>query len=189
VIEVSIFMMYAASYAVVLLIIEPLQISAFSGALVGSILFLPHGVRVVATWLFRERAILPLILAEFIITTVFWKTTAGAPTKLVSAIIGGSSAYIVLRMLEFAGMSLSFNSSTIKSLFNWRAVIFVAIVASFINSFGKVFVLRGYYEMNSDIGQILGFLVGDTLGAFVTLCLAMLYFRYRRWYTAVKSNR
>lgn len=187
-IQATIFLMFAASYSLVLLVVDPLQAHYLTGAFIGSILYLPHGVRIVATWLFRERAVLPLILCEFGISLIFWMTTATLPTKLLSAIIGGSSAYVVLRMFEFSGIPLMSHKGINEKMFNWRSILLVSVFASFINSLGKVYIWRGHFERDTDIEQILALLAGDTLGCFAMLLLAMLFFRYRRAYASVRDT-
>ena len=64
---------YLLLFLAVRQIIYPLQqMIAPDAAQYAALIFLPHGVRVIATWLYREKAIVPLLLAHFILYRLFY---------------------------------------------------------------------------------------------------------------------
>ncbi len=66
---VIIVLAYIVGYLVVDFIVAPVQYLYLSRDFtVGSLLFIPHGIRVLAVWLCGSRAILPLIIAELLCT-------------------------------------------------------------------------------------------------------------------------
>jgi biotin transporter BioY len=65
---------YIVGYLVVDFIVAPVQYLYLSRDFtVGSLMFIPHGIRVLAVWLCGSRAILPLIIAELFCTVILWQ--------------------------------------------------------------------------------------------------------------------
>lgn len=62
--EILVLGFYCVSFVVMQYVARPIQDLFIAPTLVGTLLFLPHGVRVIGVWLFGFRAILPLIIGE-----------------------------------------------------------------------------------------------------------------------------
>jgi hypothetical protein len=84
----TILVAFVLAYALVDFVVAPIQHQFISSSVMaGSLLFIPHGIRVLAVWLCGVRAILPLITAEFLGAIFLWqpeprKATVGEDLKL-----------------------------------------------------------------------------------------------------------
>lgn len=181
-IESFIFIVYALSFIVVSWIIDPIQSFFLKDVFLGSLIFLPHGVRVVATWLFMRRAVLPLVFGDFILCFAVWQIDAPIINVMIASTIGGISAFVVIKLFESAGIQLSSKNYRERSLFNWKMILLISTISSFINSIGAVYAFRATLELNDELAQLTAFLIGDTIGALAMLIVSMLFFRYRRFY-------
>ena len=166
-----IFLSFFISFALVEFIISPLQKSfVSSGEMIVSLLFIPHGIRVVATWLCGRRAVTPLILAELFGTAVLWQPEANFSTMLSSAMIGGLCVYFIFELFRLAGVNL-YQDGKDRLLVNWKLLILMASIASVLNSIGKEFFWRDVSLELLDPSVIIRFWVGDTVGVFFCLLL------------------
>ena len=85
-----IFITFVLAFALVDFVVEPVQHYFLSSSVIaGSLLFIPHGIRVLAVWLCGVRAILPLICAELFSCIFLWKPDIGLDVFLGSAMVGG----------------------------------------------------------------------------------------------------
>jgi len=79
---------YTLGYLLVNYIVAPVQYLYLSRDFtVGSLLFIPHGIRVLAVWLCGSRAILPLIIAELFCTVMLWQPDVALSVSLGSAMV------------------------------------------------------------------------------------------------------
>ena len=174
---------YLVSFALVDWVIAPIQTYLLSSeALIGSLLFLPHGVRVLSAMLMGWRAFPALFLAHVLGIILIWEPGAALHFEelILLAIVGSASALLVWSAMRMAGIELA-QSGRLGD--NWRLVIFVGAVASFVNSLGTVAVIAVVHpEMvgATSLTQISVFAIGDTLGAFGLLLLLVLMRRIWR---------
>ena len=102
-----IFTVFFLSFALVQFITSPLQQVFLSAAVMpGSLFFIPHGIRVVATWLCGARAVVPLILAELLGTLVLWQPAVDFNAMVGSSIVGGLCVYCVFEVFRLARYQL-----------------------------------------------------------------------------------
>ena len=157
---------------------SPLQQLFLSAAVMpGSLLFIPHGIRVVATWLCGARAMVPLILAELFGTMVLWQPAIDFNAMVGSSIVGGLCVYCVFEVFRLSGINL-YNDGEHCSLVNWKLLIIIASIASVLNSGGKNMFLGDIPSELNDLSIVTLFWVGDTLG--VVLCLLLMIFIKRK---------
>lgn len=152
---------------------RPIQDAFLTSTLVGTLLFLPHGVRVIGAWLIGHRSILPLVLGE-----VFGMYFVGyfhlpMAAVLQGAVVGGVSCFLAFEIFRLAGQNLYLGES--KPLISWRMLILLAGIGSVFNSFGHIIAYRDAFSFEDDIVQVLGFLVGD-IGGTVVLLLVLVFF-------------
>ncbi|WP_108386980.1 hypothetical protein [Yoonia sediminilitoris] len=136
-----------------------------------SLLFLPHGVRILSAWLMGWWSI-PL----FAPTALFWHwINFGVDGFTLVGIIGVFSG-IVCATLTFWALSLvgmDFRLSAARKA-NWRDVMLAGCIASTINTFG----MGWAFEHN--LATLVGYFVGDVTGLFACMFLLMLFFKATR---------
>ena len=168
---VIIVLAYIVGYLVVDFIVAPVQYLYLSRDFtVGSLLFIPHGIRGLAVWLCGSRAILPLIIAELFCTVMLWQPDVALSTSLGSSMVGGLCVYLTFELFRLAGIEMRPDGKD-SALTNWRSLILLASIASVFNSVGKQIFFGGLAPLADEI-LILGiFWIGDTLGTFACLLL------------------
>ena len=166
-----IFIAFVLAYALVGFVVEPIQHQFLSSStMAGSLLFIPHGIRVLAVWLCGVRAILPLIAAEFLGGIFLWQPDVGLDVLLGSSMVGGLCVYLTFEVFRLAGIEMRPDGKDF-ALTNWKSLILLASIASVFNSIGKQIFFGSLAPLTDEV-LILGiFWVGDTLGTFACLLL------------------
>ena len=94
-------------YLLVDYIVAPVQYLFLSRDFtVGSLLFIPHGIRVLAVWLCGPRAILPLIIAELLNTVLLWQPDVAISASLGSSMVGGLCVYLTFEVFRLADIEM-----------------------------------------------------------------------------------
>jgi len=168
---VIIVLAYIVGYLVVDFIVAPVQYLYLSRDFtVGSLLFIPHGIRVLAVWLCGSRAILPLIISELTCTVLLWQPDVAISTSLGSSMVGGLCVYLTFEVFRLAGIEMRPDGKD-SALTNWRSLILLASIASVFNSVGKQIFFGSLVPLADEI-LILGiFWIGDTIGTLACLLL------------------
>ena len=162
---------YTVGYLLVNYIVAPVQYLYLSRDFtVGSLLFIPHGIRVLAVWLCGSRAILPLIIAEFLCTVLLWQPDVGLSASLGSAMVGGLCVYLTFEVFRLAGIEMRPDGKD-SALTNWKSLILLASIASVFNSVGKQIFFGGLAPLADEVLILAMFWIGDTLGTFACLLL------------------
>jgi hypothetical protein len=164
---------FLASYLLVAKVISPIQSQYILNTELVSLLFLPHGVRVLTCVLYGPRlGAFYLFAAE--ILTVFWAGNLADYDPLTLTIlftVGALSVPIAFVFLQFIHEDTKIgltkvNHNTIKT------IAYLALISSIINSIGHALVLDGFSAFEVHPRIILKFLTGDLLGTLVLfLCL------------------
>ena len=166
-----IFIAFVLAYALVNFVVEPIQHQFLSSStMAGSLLFIPHGIRVLAVWLCGVRAILPLIVAEFLGGIFLWQPDVGLDVLLGSSMVGGLGVYLTFELFRLAGIEMHPDGKD-SALTNWRSLILLASIASVFNSIGKQIFFESLAPLTDEILILAMFWVGDTLGTFACLLL------------------
>jgi len=164
---------FLASYLLVAKVLTPIQSQYISNSDLVSLLFLPHGVRVLACILYGPRlGAFYLFSAE--ILTVFWVGRIGDYDPLTLTLlyaVGSLCVPIAFIFLQFIHEDTKIgltkvNHNTIKT------IAYLALISSILNSIGHALVLDGFSAFEVKPRIILQFLTGDLLGTLVLfLCL------------------
>ena len=166
-----IFISFVLAFALVDLVVEPVQHQFLSSStMAGSLLFIPHGIRVLAVWLCGVRAILPLIAAELFSCIFLWQPDVGLDVFLGSAMVGGLCVYLTFEVFRLAGIEMRPDGKD-SALTNWKSLILIASIASVFNSIGKQIFFGSLAPLTDEIISIAMFWIGDTLGTFACLLL------------------
>jgi hypothetical protein len=162
---------FVLAYALVNFVVEPIQHQFLSSStMAGSLLFIPHGIRVLAVWLCGVRAILPLIAAEFLGGIFLWQPDVGLDVLLGSSMVGGLGVYSTFELFRLAGIEMQPDGKD-SALTNWKSLILLASIASVFNSVGKQIFFESLAPLTDEILILAMFWVGDTLGTFACLLL------------------
>jgi hypothetical protein len=166
-----IFIAFVLAYALVDFVVEPIQHQFVSSSVMaGSLLFIPHGIRVLSVWLCGARALLPLIAAEFLGGIFLWQPDVGLDVLFGSSMVGGLGVYLTFEVFRLAGIEMRPDGKD-SALTNWRSLILLASIASVFNSIGKQIFFGSLAPLTDEIISIAMFWVGDTLGTFACLLL------------------
>ena len=174
-----IFAAFITAYALVRFVVAPVQNYFIStNEMMGSLLFIPHGIRVLAVWLCGVRAILPLILAELLGGLFLWQPDVGLSGLLGSSMVGGLCVYLTFELFSLAGIELRLDGKD-SALTNWKSLILLASIASVFNSIGKQIFFGSLAPLTDELLILAMFWSGDTLGTFA--CLLLLIVIRRRF--------
>ena len=166
-----IFIGFVLAFALVDFVVAPIQHQfVSSSAMAGSLLFIPHGIRVLAVWLCGVRAILPLMAAEFLGGIFLWQPDVGFDVLLGSSMVGGLCVYLTFELFRSAGIEMRPDGKH-SALTNWKSLILIASIASVFNSIGKQIFFGSLSPLTDEIMTLAMFWIGDTLGTFACLLL------------------
>ena len=135
------------------------------GAMYASILFLPHGVRVISTWLLGPRAVLGLYPAHLLCFWIFNNFSFSAE-MFIQCLPGAFCAPIAFELFRVCGLNLYPGRFEFDGLF-WRRILIVTIVASMINSMltTSFYVIFDQVEIVPEL--LTRFLIGDVMGTII----------------------
>ena len=172
---------YLASYLLVFKVISPIQAQYILNTELVSLLFLPHGVRVLTCVLYGPR-LGAFYLFSATLLTGFWVGMLGDYNPLTLTLlyaVGALSVPIAFVFLQFIHEDTKIgltkvNHNTIKT------IAYLALISSIINSIGHALVLDGFSAFEVQPRIILKFLFGDLLGTLVLfLCLRLVLNRIK----------
>ncbi len=134
-----------------------------------SLLFLPHGVRVLAAWLLGWRAIFALLPGVFIVFATIGGTDVFLPSRLLAITIAVTTVPAVFYALKWVGWDL-FPRADRKPC--WTCIMVVGVVTSFLVS------LLTNLAFGSATEEYIAFLIGDISGLFFLMLGLHFAFRY-----------
>ena len=124
-----------------------------------ALLFLPHGVRVFAFWLFRHQAIIPLLIAHGIHVGIWGHWT---PNLWAPVLAGTFSAYFAFEILRMARLNPFHVVTHDRAV--WGRLVLAGILAAALNTIILQLLIMGYDGPYKELGQVLGYLIGDIAG-------------------------
>ncbi|RBW53874.1 hypothetical protein DS906_16990 [Ruegeria sp. A3M17] len=133
-----------------------------------SLLFLPHGVRVLAAWLLGWRAIFALLPGVFAVFAFLGGADVFLPSRLLAITIAVTTVPGVFYLLKWAGWDL-FPRPDRKPC--WLCVMGVGVITSFLAS------AMTNMSFGSAGVEYIAFLIGDISGLF--FLMLGLYFTFR----------
>ena len=147
---------------------------------IGSILFLPHGCRVIFYCFFGARSLPALYLAEVIGPTLMW------PDEYISFSSIGSlfsllSVVVAVETLKWLKVS-TFSYSILKKInfANYNFLIYVTILSALLNAIFTNFVFSLLNNITIDVIVIARFFIGDVLGTLCFVAFLMILFNLLR---------
>ncbi|MBT5203900.1 MAG: hypothetical protein HOL98_10650 [Gammaproteobacteria bacterium] len=168
--------LFVGSYGIdVLLLIGALRIDPEST--LSFLLFLPHGIRIFATYFLGFWACLPLFLAHLISYQLF----PSADDTLLACLIGASCAPLAFEFFKQAKLNLYYSSSIAD--INSKALVLVGTIASLFNIIGtRLIISADAPESFFSATFFLSYLVGDIIGLILCIVIFNLLFNRLRAY-------
>ena len=179
----TIIVAYVFCHGVTAFVVSPVEtmfapeVSAFA-----SLLYLPHGVRVLSAWFFGWKAFPPLLAGEILSDIVFTEAAVTATHEAVflwSAVIGAGVAPLAFSLLALAGLPLRAGQGRLP---DWKWLLVVGALSSVLSSIGQTFVFSGLVLPENFVKLSVFFALGDLAGLFACLYILMLIFRWIRLY-------
>lgn len=136
-----------------------------------SLLFLPHGVRVLSAWLLGWRSIIIMAPAALYTHWLIMGWSGFSVLGVMGAMCGVTCAAFAFWLVGKYGMDLSLKPD---SNVHWSEVMFVGVIASVFNSLGMGF------AFGHSCGTISGYFIGDITGLFACLLILMVTFKLLR---------
>jgi len=166
------------------LLITPIQQAFFKDITIfASLVYLPHGVRVLATWLWGWKAFFALYAGSFLSDLIFTPEhvqTLLQDALLISIAVGSVSALLAFEVLRLLGRNLYANGTRIM---NWKWLLAVGAMASVINSVGQTYVYSGVILPDHALPVLATYATGDLIGLFVSMLALMMVFRWIRLFS------
>ena len=143
---------------------------------VGSIVYLPHGCRVIFYCFFGARSLPALYAAEITGPTLVWEGkyldywTYASISSLLAVVVA-------VEIVKWSRVS-TFNYNIVKKVnfANYKFLIFVIIISALFNSIFTNLVLSVFNAVNIGVEVIARFFIGDVLGSVVFITFLMILF-------------
>ena len=139
------------------------------------LIFLPAGLRLLSTWYFGARAILPLFLGG-LLTIWLYGNYASVSLAVAQALVGSVSAYLAFELFRICGYDLYASAAATGRATvapHWRNLFLVGLFFSVFN--GLLASILYYNTLNSDnfLPFLLIYIAGDMVGLLVVLMALM----------------
>ena len=141
---------------------------------IASIIFLPHAVRVLSSWLLGPKVLFALIPAE-IITHMIWGLEYHTYQSYLIPFFSASSAVLAFEALRMMGYQV-YPNWHIKP--NWLGVIFAGALASVFNSLSGAYLKSEVFAKDDFLEIIARFIIGDIMGLILSMFILMYLFRF-----------
>ncbi len=175
---------YVLCHGTVALVITPIQsyylpeVSIFA-----SLVYLPHGVRVLATWLLGLRAVVPLFIGNLAASFLFrsdaeWQLLE--PALMNSMLVSALGAYMVFEVFRLFGKNLYTSGTDVSVKDAWKWLLLVGVLSSVLNSLGQSIVFSGFIDPESVLTVSTIYAVGDLVGLSLSMIILMFIFRWLR---------
>ena len=167
----AVFSIYFFAYFLVWAVITPLQntlipeITAYA-----SLLFLPHGIRVLATSLVGAMAIPGMILAELLGNYWFWGIDSVVPLVVVS-VASGTVTWLVFEGLRSVRINAYYINVTSEPP-PFHVLLLAGILASAANAFFVTAIMEGGMTVGHVTPILAAYMTGDITGLLAIMIAA-----------------
>ncbi len=172
---------YLLAHGVTAWLVTPVQAAYMPEITVyASLVYLPHGVRVLAAWLLGWIAIVPLAIGAFLSEFLFTSHDLAHvtdPVLLLSIAVGAVSAPLAFGVMRLARPDKRPDG---RPNVHWTWLLLAGAIASVLNSVGQSMVFSGSLLPGLPLSVTVVYGVGDLIGLIVTTLALMLLFRAMR---------
>ncbi len=153
-------------------LLMPIQLRVFPGVESdSSLLFLPHGVKVLAAWLLGWRASIALFPGVFLVFLYFSGASVLEPPRIAAMAIAVLVPSAVFHLIKLAGWDLSTYSGRRP---RWASIMFAGFLVSVVSS------VLSNLAFQSPPQDYFVYLIGDFFGLFFLSLILMFLFRALR---------
>lgn len=171
---------YLVALSGVTWLVSPLQRLVFPEVTVfAALVFLPHGVRVLAAWLFGWRSVVYLLIATATGHALLTPDLPVDGSRLLAWILTSACAPVVFTLLRLAGRDYR-QMQAEPDRASWRELMLVAFLSSALNSVGHNLLFAPEIWPVGSVRVFAAFLIGDTLGTFAAFAALMVLLRSLR---------
>ena len=161
---------YVVSFSLTMSIISPLQAILFPSVSNSiSLLFLPHGVRMLAAHYFGWKSIVYLLPPSYLMYALMIQTH-GDILPITTPLVSLIAAYLGMTLIGY----LADISSRDLTNSTWKWLLLAGFLGSIFNGLG-IGLLLGNINLPT---QMLGYAIGDVSGQFALMIGLIYYFRY-----------
>jgi hypothetical protein len=166
--------LFLATFAFVVWFSQQVETYFNINAFYASLLFLPHGVRVLAAIIFKPSlAFIYLFIASVVASVTVWPNSLnGSYIQVLQFIVGAGCAPLSLLIISSA-IGLEKAYIRIVDRRSWRVLGLATLLSALLNSLGQSVVVALSGQVQAEIGLVLTFIVGDMFGA--TFLIAFIY--------------
>ncbi|WP_435230027.1 hypothetical protein ACMAZE_15080 [Pseudopelagicola sp. nBUS_20] len=184
--SIAICLAYVLCHGLTAFVVTPLQSIIMPEITVfASLMYLPHGVRVLATWAYGWKAVPILAAGGASAAWLFTPTqelTLLEPVLIWSILVGAASAFVAFEVVRFFGYDFYCGQPT---KLRWKGMIGIGLLASVINSIGQTLVYSEFIVFGNTFRVQVSYATGDLIGLIVCMLGLMLVFR---WHRALESS-
>jgi len=138
------------------------------------LIFLPAGLRLITTWYFGARAIVPLLVGGLV--TLWWYGHPLPDTALAQSMIGATAAFVSFELFRLCGFNLYASAAAQTEQLiqpHWRNLYLVGLFSSMINGLLSGVLFHAHIDPANFIPLVLMYLAGDMIGILVVLVALM----------------
>jgi hypothetical protein len=166
---------YSLAYLITVMFLSSAIVGGSGPTASASLIFLPHGVRIIAAWLYGWRAVFYILPGAYITHLArLQEASSVSLSDFLGPAFGVLCASFCFSVIARMGHDLRFGSG---NPINWQDIILVGALASVINSAGTNLVYGNSLHITA------GYFVGDILGMITVMFILMLSFRLHRKYS------
>ena len=174
---------YAGLWALQINLIMPLEALALENFTIVSVLFLPHAVRVLATWMLGPKVLFALVPSSIACYTLLMPDATAMTMRDVGvASIGALCAPVAFELMRIVRINVYPNEVGVVS---WRTLVFAGFLSSILNSFFQTLFHEGKFPIQDTFNILTRFIIGDVLGLVVVLLFSLGILRVFRGYSNV----
>ena len=171
----------------VLLVWLAFTFSVAENSIIGSLIYLPHGVRVLCYVFFGYRALPALFLAEG--TAYYLKNIQlvdmGEPAQMYLWYLTSSSSLlavvVAVGLIKWSRTNTNFSLYKRINFTNYRFIVLVVLISASFNAVMTNSLIEILNPgLNVDALRVLTYFIGDTIGSIIMLFYLMIVFRFLR---------
>ena len=177
---------YIVTFSLTFGFVFPLQKLLFSGVSTQvSLLFLPHGVRVLTLYFYGWRGVFYLLPVSYLMILLSVEQTG---QDLLAPVVSLVCCYFGL---QFFRLVFSDTKSVSFKPQDWKLMILGGVAASIFNGLGLALLDHGKSSVvpnSTRFFEVLGYVTGDVLGLIVCLAFMVYFFRMVRHFKPMSDD-
>ena len=170
-------LLYVVSYQVVAFVIDPLQIY-FGTLTFASLVFLPHGIRVLSAIFYGARnSFVYIFLASCLVFLLNGLPARTELTQFLQLLANASCVPIALVILRFGFGDDHISLSNVGPR-TWRSFVVLVIFSSLLNGVMQNLAVQLGGTVINDFSLLITFTIGDVIGAVIVFVIVQLSLKY-----------